>query len=133
VKVSAKEQYGLRAMAELAQQYGAGPVSLGDIAQVQGMSLDYLEQIVPDLRDAGLLNSTRGAKGGYELTRPPDQITVGEVLRALSGEILPVRCVEDDDCTEPCHRTGDCGARTVWQTIHDQLLDTLDSMRLADL
>jgi Rrf2 family protein len=132
VKVSAKEQYGLRAMAELAQQYGAGPVPLSDIAHAQGMSLDYLEQVVPDLRDAGLLNSTRGAKGGYELTRPPDQITVGEVLRALSGEILPVRCVEDD-CAEPCRRTNECGARTVWQTIHDQLLDTLDSMHLADL
>ncbi len=132
MKVSAKEQYGVRAMAELAQQYGAGPIPLSDIAQAQGMSIDYLEQVVPALRDAGLLNSTRGAKGGYELTRPPDQITVGEVLRALSGEILPVRCVEDD-CTELCHRTSECGARTVWQTIHDQLLDTLDSMRLADL
>jgi Rrf2 family cysteine metabolism transcriptional repressor len=132
LKVSAKEQYGVRAMAELAQQYGAGPIPLSDIAQAQGMSIDYLEQVVPALRDAGLLNSTRGAKGGYELTRPPDQITVGEVLRALSGEILPVRCVEDD-CTELCHRTSECGARTVWQTIHDQLLDTLDSMRLADL
>lgn len=131
MKVSAKEQYGLRAMAELAQQYGAGPIPLNDIAQAQGMSLDYLEQIVPALRDAGLLNSTRGAKGGYELTRPPDQITVGEVLRAL-GEILPVRCV-NDDCTEPCQRTEECGARTVWQTIHDQLLDTLDRMCLADL
>ncbi len=132
MKVSAKEQYGVRAMAELAQQYGAGPIPLSDIAQAQGMSIDYLEQVVPALRDAGLLNSTRGAKGGYELTRPPDQITVGEMLRALSGEILPVRCVEDD-CTELCHRTSECGARTVWQTIHDQLLDTLDSMRLADL
>ncbi len=132
MKVSAKEQYGVRAMAELAQQYGAGPIPLSDIAQAQGMSIDYLEQVIPALRDAGLLNSTRGAKGGYELTRPPDQITVGEVLRALSGEILPVRCVEDD-CTELCHRTSECGARTVWQTIHDQLLDTLDSMRLADL
>lgn len=131
MKVSAKEQYGLRAMAELAQQYGAGPVPLSDIAQAQGMSLDYLEQIVPALRDAGLLSSTRGAKGGYELTRPPDQITVGEILRALSGKILPVGCV-DEEC-EPCERTSECGARTVWQTIHDQLLGTLDSMRLADL
>lgn len=132
MKVSAKEQYGLRAIAELAKQYGAGPVPLSDIAQAQEMSLDYLEQVIPALRDAALLNSTRGAKGGYELARAPDQITVGEVLRALSGEILPVRCVEGD-CTDPCHRTSECSARAVWQTIHDQLLDTLDSMRLADL
>jgi Rrf2 family cysteine metabolism transcriptional repressor len=132
VKVSAKEQYGLRAMAELAKQYGAGPVPLSDIAEAQGMSLDYLEQVIPALRDAGLLNSTRGPKGGYELARSPDQVTVGDILRALSGEILPIRCV-DDDCTEPCHRTSECVARTVWQTIHDQLLDTLEGMRLADL
>jgi Rrf2 family cysteine metabolism transcriptional repressor len=132
VKVSAKEQYGLRAMAELARQYGAGPVPLGEIAQAQGLSVDYLEQVIPALRDAGLLNSTRGPKGGYELARGPGEITVGEVLRALSGEILPVRCV-DDDCAEPCDRTNECGARTVWQTIHDQLLDTLEGMRLADL
>jgi Rrf2 family cysteine metabolism transcriptional repressor len=132
VKVSAKEQYGLRAMAELARQYGAGPIPLSEVAQSQDISLDYLEQVVPTLRDAGLLNSTRGTKGGYELARPPDQITIGEVLRALDGEILPVRCV-GDECKDACARTNECGARTVWQTIHDQLLSTLDNMMLADL
>jgi Rrf2 family protein len=132
MKVSAKEQYGLRAMAELAKAYGQGPVPLSEIAHTQGVSLYYLEQVVPVLRDAGLLNSTRGAKGGYELTRPPDQITVGEVLRALDGAILPVRCI-DEDCEEPCDRTDDCAARTVWQTIHQQLRRTLDGMVLADL
>jgi Rrf2 family protein len=131
MKVSAKEQYGLRAMAELTRQYGAGPIPLNEIAQAQGLSVDYLEQVIPALRDAGLLNSTRGPKGGYELARAPGEITVGEVLRAL-GEILPVRCV-DDDCADPCDRTNECSARTVWQTIHDQLLDTLEGMRLADL
>jgi Rrf2 family protein len=132
VKVSAKEQYGLRAMAELAKQYGAGPTSLSTVSEVQGISLDYLEQIVPALRDAELVVSTRGAKGGYELARPPDQITVAEILRALEGEILPVRCVVDD-CTDLCTRTDDCSARTVWKTIHDQVSDTLDGMLLADL
>lgn len=132
MKVSAKEQYGLRAMAELAKAYGQGPVPLSEIAQAQDVSLYYLEQVVPDLRDAGLLNSTRGAKGGYELARPPEQITVGEVLRALDGELLPVRCVEEGR-QEPCDRTDDCAARTVWQTIYRQLRRTLDNMVLADL
>ena len=132
VRVSAKEQYGLRAMAELARQYGTGPVSLSTVSEAQGISLDYLEQIVPALRDAGLVNSTRGARGGYELARAPERITVGEILRALEGDILPVRCV-DDSCTERCARTDECSARTVWQTIHDQVSGTLDSMRLADL
>ena len=132
MKVSAKEQYGLRAMTELSKKYGAGPIPLSEVAQVQDISLDYLEQVVPALRDAGLLNSKRGAKGGYELARSPEQITIGQILRALDGDILPVQCV-GDECKETCVRTNECGARTVWQTIHDQLLDTLDGMVLADL
>ena len=132
MKVTAKEQYGLRAMAELSKTYGRGPVPLSEVAQAQEISLDYLEQVVPDLRNAGLLTSTRGAKGGYELARPPDQITIGEVLRALDGDILPVQCV-GDECKEPCARTDDCGARTVWQAVHDQIQHTLNNMRLADL
>jgi Rrf2 family transcriptional regulator, cysteine metabolism repressor len=132
VKVSAKEQYGLRAMAELSRQYGAGPISLNEVAQAQDISLDYLEQVIPALRDAGLLNSKRGAKGGYELARSPEQITIGQILRALDGDILPVQCV-GDECKEACVRTNECGARTVWQAVHDQLLDTLDGMVLADL
>ena len=132
MKVSAKEQYGLRAMVELARQYGSGPVSLSEVAQAQDISLDYLEQVVPALRNAGLLNSTRGAKGGYELARSPDRISIGQVLRALDGNILPVRCA-GDECREACARTDDCGARTVWQTVHDQVEHTLDSMLLADL
>ena len=93
MKVSAKEQYGLRAIAELAARYGEGPTSLNDVAQAQGISLAYLEQVIRELRDAGLVFSTRGARGGYELARAPGAITVAEVLRALGGDILPVQCV----------------------------------------
>jgi len=132
VKVSAKEQYGLRAMAELSRQYGAGPISLNEVAHAQDISLDYLEQVIPALRDAGLLNSKRGAKGGYELARAPEQITIGQILRALDGDILPVQCVGDEG-KEACVRTNECGARTVWQAVHDQLLATLDGMVLSDL
>jgi Rrf2 family cysteine metabolism transcriptional repressor len=132
VKVTTKEQYGLRAMAELAGRYGQGPVPLGEVAKAQDISLDYLEQVIPALRDAGLVASTRGAKGGYELGRTPHEITVGDILRALDGDILPVRCVSDD-CREPCSRTDECGARTVWQTVHEQVSRTLDSIHLADL
>jgi Rrf2 family protein len=119
-------------MIELARQYGRGPVPLSEVAQAQDVSLDYLEQVVPALRDAGLLHSTRGAKGGYELARSPGQVTVGEIFRALDGDILPVQCV-GGECKEPCARTSDCGARTVWETIHEQLQGTLDGMLLADL
>jgi Rrf2 family protein len=132
MRISAKEQHGLRAIAKLAGQYGNGPVPLNEVAQSQGISLDYLEQIVPLLRDAGLLNSTRGVKGGYELSRPPDEITVGEVLRALDGDIMPLRCLSEEDALS-CDQSATCAARTVWQTVHSRVLETLDSMTLADL
>ena len=132
MKISAKEQHGLRAMAKLAGRYGEGPVPLSEIARVQGVSLDYLEQVVPALRDAGLVDSTRGARGGYELSRPPAAITVGDVLRALDGDILPIRCLQEGNA-EPCDQSSTCSARTVWQTVQSRLLGALDSMTLADL
>lgn len=132
MKVSAKEQHGLRAMAELAGRYGQGPVPLGEIADALGISLDYLEQVVPSLRNEGLLLSTRGAHGGYELALPPDQITVGWILQALDGDILPIRCLGTDQ-EESCTRSSTCAARAVWATVHRRVLETLNGMTLADL
>jgi len=132
MKVTAKEQYGLRAAAELAQRYGQGPVSLNEVAEAQGISLAYLEQVIGSLRDAGLVISTRGVHGGYTLARSPAQITVGEVLCALEGDILPVQCVRHED-TQPCERGEICTARTVWEHVHHRLVDVLYGMTLADL
>lgn len=132
MKVSAKEQHGLRAMAELAGRHGQGPVPLSEIADALGISLDYLEQIVPSMRDAGLLHSTRGAHGGYELALPPDQITVGQVLQALDGDILPIRCLNPDQ-EGSCARSPTCAARAVWATVHQRVTETLNGMTLADL
>jgi Rrf2 family protein len=132
MKISTKEQYGLRAVAELAARHGDGPVSLNDVAQAQGISLAYLEQIIPSLRNAGLIISKRGAKGGYELAYSPEKVTVGDVLRALDGDILPVLCVRQED-VRPCERGDICAARTVWQNVHDRVVETLDRMTLADL
>jgi Rrf2 family protein len=132
MKISTKEQYGLRATAELAARYGDGPVSLSDVAHAQGISLAYLEQIIPSLRDAGLITSKRGAKGGYELAHSPEEVTVGDVLRALDGDILPVLCVRQVDA-RPCERGEICAAHTVWQKVHDRVVETLDRMTLADL
>jgi Rrf2 family cysteine metabolism transcriptional repressor len=131
MKISAKEQHGLRAMIELAGHYGEGPMPLSLVAETQGISLDYLEQIVPDLREAGLVYSTRGPKGGYELARSPHEITVGQVLRALDGDLFPMPCVSQED--ESCERSSVCGARTVWQTIHMRILAALEGMTLNNL
>jgi Rrf2 family protein len=118
-------------MAELAARYGQGPVPLSEVADAQGISHDYLEQIVPALREADLVQSTRGAHGGYQLARPPASITVGQVLRALEGDIFPLRCVSEN--AENCDRSSICAARTVWTQVHARVLETLNEMTLADL
>ena len=83
-------------MAQLARRFGDGPASLTEIAEQEDLPRAYLEQLVISLRDADLVQSTRGAHGGYELTRAPEEIQMGEVLRALEGPIAPMICVTDD-------------------------------------
>ena len=134
MKLSAREQYGLRAMIELGQRHGDGPVSLSDVAGAQGLSLGYLEQILPLLKEANLVQSTRGARGGYELTRSPWQITVGDVVRALEeGQIMPLKCIHRTEGEEACNRTETCAARDVWRRMHEGIVEVLDSTTLADL
>ncbi len=132
MRVSAKELYGLRAMSEFAEHYGHGPLSLARVAERQGISQAYLEQIAIDLRRSDLLSSKRGAHGGYHLARAPEAITIGDVIRALEGSILPVQCVEDQKC-EPCAMENGCSARGIWEQVRDRLVETLDSITLADL
>jgi Rrf2 family cysteine metabolism transcriptional repressor len=132
VRVSAKELYGLRAMSEFARHFGQGPLSLADVARSQGISQAYLEQIAIDLRRGGLLRSKRGVQGGYYLARAPQDTTAGDVIRALEGSILPVQCVAEQKCM-PCAHEDGCSTRSIWQQVRDRLIDTLDSITLADL
>lgn len=132
MRVTAKELYGLRAMGEFARRFGQGPLSLTEVAQTQGISQAYLEQIAIDLRKAGLLQSKRGAQGGYFLARAPEATTAGDVIRALEGSILPVQCVAEEWCM-PCARESECTARGMWEQVRDRLVETLDSITLADL
>jgi Rrf2 family protein len=130
--ITSREHCGLLAMAELARREARGPVPLRDIAAAQGISMKYLEQIIPCLRAAGLVASTRGARGGYALSRAPGQITVGDVLRALGGGVLSLRCAGEAK-SSTCAREGSCIVRPVWVTVHQQVLETVDGMTLADL
>jgi Rrf2 family transcriptional regulator, cysteine metabolism repressor len=129
---STKEQYGLRAMAELAAHYGEGTVPLSEVAQSQAISLATLEQIVAPLRRAGLLHSTRGANGGYVLARPPAEITVGAVLRALEGALVSIPCLAEG-AAPLCERASQCATRPVWALVRDRLVETLDHTTLADV
>src|SRR5918995_306966 len=96
LQVSQRTHYGLRAMTELAKAYGQGPRSLAWIAGAQHLPAGYLEQLAIPLRRAGLVESTRGAHGGYQLARPPELVSVGEIVRALEGPVTPVECLADD-------------------------------------
>ncbi len=134
MKLSSKEQYGLRAMIELTHRYGQGPVPLSDVAEAQGVSFPYLQQIMPLLKDAGLVESTRGAYGGYALSRAPTGITIGDIVRALEeGSIMALKCIPGTGAGDSCTRQDVCAARDVWTRMHDGIVEVLDSMTLADL
>jgi Rrf2 family protein len=119
-------------MTELARHFEQGTVSLAEVSRTVGISMNYLEQIAADLRRAGLLESRRGAQGGYHLTRPPHAITTGDIIRALEGSILPVQCAAEQG-VHPCSHEEECTARGVWQTVRSRLVETLDGITLADL
>ena len=131
---STKGEYGVRLMVQLASRHGRGPASLAEIAQEEDLPRAYLEQLVMSLRDAGLVHSTRGARGGYELARDPGQIRMSEVLRALEGPLAPMVCAsEDPEHALTCDRSSRCTVNVLWVRIRDAIAGTLDSMTLAEL
>ena len=132
MKLSTKGRYGLKAMYDLALNYGDEPVPLKSIAERQGISENYLEQLMANLRKAGLVRSIRGAYGGYLLSREPSKITVGDVLRALEGPIGLVDCVLEQDAVK-CLKYENCITRTVWEKISDSIVKTIDSITLQDM
>ncbi len=134
VAFSTKGEYGVRLMVQLARRYGTGPASLAEMAADEDLPRAYLEQLVMSLRDAGLVASTRGAHGGYELTRAPGDIRMSEVLRALEGPIAPMLCATDDpEHALVCDRSSRCTVNVLWVRVRDAISGALDSMTLADL
>ena len=123
-------------MVQLGRHYGAGPASLAEIAAEEELPRPYLEQLVMSLRDAGLVVSTRGARGGYELARSPSDIAMADVLRALEGPIAPMICATEDDHLGhelACDRTARCSVNLLWVRIRDAISGTLEGMTLAEL
>ncbi len=130
MKLSTKGRYALRLMVDVALRDPSEPVSLRDVAQREDISVKYLEQITPPLTRAGLLRSVRGAGGGYLLTRPPEAYTVGEILRATEGDLLPVTCLGSGSC---CERAPNCVTLQIWKEISDAIDSVVDRRTLADL
>ncbi|HZJ10744.1 MAG TPA: RrF2 family transcriptional regulator [Trueperaceae bacterium] len=127
--VSTRAQYGMRALVEVALA-GDTPVSLKTIAQRQDLSQQYLEQIFSHLRRAGIVESVRGAHGGYRLARPTDQIDSLEVVELLEGSVAPVACLDDN---ETCLRVGHCSTESLWRQVDLAVRQVLGTTTLADL
>ena len=134
IAFSTKGEYGVRLMVQLGRRFGMGPASLADIAAAEDLPRAYLEQLAMALRDAGLVVSTRGARGGYELARPPGEIRMGQVLRALEGPIAPMFCATDDpEHGLLCDRSSSCTVNLLWVRVRDAISGALDGMTLAHL
>lgn len=132
MRLSTRGRYGLKAMFQLALYYGEGPIALKQIADEQNLSESYLEQLFSALRKEGLIKSVRGAQGGYMLSKEPENITVGEIIRCLEGSIAPSDCVlESDGFT--CTNENKCVTKTVWMKIKDSIDNVIDGITLQDM
>ena len=132
LKLSTKGKYGLRAIIDLARFSEKEPVSIGCIATRQKLSERYLEQLFALLKKAGLVKSIRGASGGYVLARDASEISVGDVLRALEGNLEPVRCAAFYS-EEGCMASDECVTKYVWQKINDSINKTVNEIKLDEL
>ena len=130
MKLSTRTRYGVRAILELAENAGKGPLQLRIIAQRQDISAKYLEQLMAVLKSAGFIRSIRGAKGGYVLARPADEIRLNEVFHCLEGTITTAECVEDE---KYCQRAAGCAARLVWTEVHQAIEKVLEAATLQAL
>ena len=132
MRLSTKGRYGVLAMVELAIQYGQGPVSIKEIAEKQNFSDSYMEQLFSTLKNAQLVKSVRGPRGGYILARDPSDITVGEIIRALEGPIELAECI-DGGGKLTCVKSPECVTRGLWKDISDSISNIIDNRSLQDL
>ncbi len=132
MKISTKGRYALRMLLDLAIHREDGYVSLRDIAQRQGVSKKYLEQIVPLLNKSNLLRTNRGYQGGYRLAKAPSDYTVGEILRITEGSLAPVVCITDYDNVD-CDRATSCLTLPIWKGLYKTITEYLDSITLQDI
>jgi len=130
MRLSTRSRYGTRMMADLAQNYDKGPVRIGEIARRQGISVKYLEQLIIPLKKANFIKSVRGPKGGHMLAKPPEEITVGEVVKVLEGGLDLAGCIENPD---ECKRSGSCLTKGIWEEATKAMYDKLNSTSLSKM
>lgn len=120
----------MRAILELALEYGKAPLQIKTIADREDISNKYLEQLIAMLKASGLVRSIRGPRGGYVLAKPPSEVLMKDVFLTLEGPMIPAECLQHE---EYCERCTDCATRQIWQRLQNAILGVLESVTLADL
>lgn len=131
MKISRRTEYGMRVLVQLARHHGEGPLSLACIARDEKLPHAYLEQLVSQLRRAGLVTATRGHSGGYQLARPPLEISLADAVRVLEGPLLEMPCAGAVNL-EACDRPQPCSVHGLFQGVYEALNSTLGATTLAD-
>ena len=132
MRISTKGDYATRAMQDLALHYDLGPIQIEEIARRQHLPVRYLEQILLNLKRAGFLESKRGVSGGYYLAKHPREITMGAIIRAMEGPIIPIFCVGSGK-REVCVEEPHCSLRDIWADVRDAVVKIVDQTTLEDL
>lgn len=130
MKLSTRSRYGTRMLLDIALNGGEGPVRISDISKRQGVSVKYLEKLIRPLKKADYIKSKRGPKGGHMLAKPPQEISVGEVVRLLEGELALTECAANGSV---CNGSADCIMRQVWVKVTGAMYKQLDALRFSDL
>ena len=130
MKLSTRSRYGTRILVDLARHNNQGPVQIGEISKRQDISVKYLEQLIRPLKQAKLVESVRGPKGGHMLAKKPEDITLGQIVRLFEGQSDLVECVSNP---EKCNMADDCQVRLAWKDATRVLYEKLDSTTIADL
>ena len=133
MKLSTRGRYGLKAMFDLALNYGEGPISLTSIAERQAISVNYLEQLISPLKKASLVESVRGAQGGYMLSKNPNEITVGIILTTLEGPLAPTDCVVVDGDDDICDHSSYCVTKVIYEKIYESITSVVNSITLQHM
>ena len=133
MRITTWAEYGLICALHLARRAGTGPVTGRDIAAKERLPADYVEQILLRMRRAGIVRSTRGARGGYALAQTPDAVTVRDVIRASELTTFDLHCVSHPVDAERCAEAENCSIRPVWMLLQRRIDEVLESVRLSDL
>ncbi|MBD3420428.1 MAG: Rrf2 family transcriptional regulator [Chitinivibrionales bacterium] len=130
MKLSTRSRYATRALIEMARFFGKRPATRKELAQKETLSESYLENLLTTLKCRGLISTVRGAQGGYALSRPPETITVFDIVNAVEGNVFPVDCVAHQ---QECSKCDECVTREVWQELYEEIARVLHKYTLKDL